>query len=119
MVLAALQAAGLAHREACRASHVAGLAAIAGAGGAVAALIGQAVPPDWRVLAPGEAGLPALPVCEAALLLPPEPTPLAGCLARALAGMEAGEAEEAGKAAGGEKTGSGSATRPSTRSAPA
>jgi DNA-binding transcriptional LysR family regulator len=75
LVIGALTSAGIPFREACRASHIAGLVAAAGQGLAVVALARRAVPPGWRVLGPqddsGEGhDLPPLPVYEAALLLP-------------------------------------------------
>lgn len=86
MILTALAGAGIAWREACRASHIAGLTAMAGRGLAVVALARRTVPQGWRVLAPGEGGLPVLPDYEAALLLPPNPTSLARRLAGLLLG---------------------------------
>jgi len=92
MVLAALQATGMVYREACRASHIAGLVTVSENGMAVTALMRRAVPPGWRELAAGETGLPTLPDCEVVALLPPNPTALAvqvsGMLLRA---REAGD----------------------------
>ncbi|WP_428569538.1 MAG: LysR family transcriptional regulator [Solidesulfovibrio sp. DCME] len=109
MVLAALEAAGLAYREVCRASHIAGLATVAASATALAALMRRAVPSGWRELASGEAGLPTLPPCEVAVLLPPKPTVLARLMSELLVGEREGGAE----------IGAFAATPPSITSAPA
>ncbi len=97
MVTAALEAAGVPFREVCRASHIAGLAALAGAGLAVAGLAARAVPPGWEVLDPGQTGLPPLPRYEAVVLLPPRPLRSARRLAELLAEAAAGDGEEGGR----------------------
>lgn len=82
-VLAALAGAGLPCRTAFSASHIAGLLSAAAGGLALTALMAGAVPEGWR--RPGrKAGLPALPPCEAVLLLPPGASPAARLLAAAL-----------------------------------
>ncbi|OLN31010.1 putative LysR-family transcriptional regulator [Desulfovibrio sp. DV] len=105
MALSALTSAGIAWTEVCRASQAAALTAMAAACRAVVALARRAVPQDWRILAPGEAGLPWLPDYAAALLLPPQPTSLASLVAGLLLAL-AREGEDAG------------ITAPSTTSAP-
>ncbi|MYL82606.1 LysR family transcriptional regulator [Desulfovibrio aerotolerans] len=119
MVLAALDSAGINYTEVCRASHVAGLTAMAAARGAIVALARQALPRDWRFLAPGEAGLPWLPDYEAALLLPPQPTPLASLVAGLLT-VAARETVGSGQptAAVSREAGNRAATALSTTSAP-
>lgn len=99
LVIAALGAAGISYREAIRASHIAGLVAMAGRGLAVVALAGRAVPPGWRMLDPRQEGLPSLPHYEACLLLPVRPSLLAGHVAdllRMAMGPESGAVREVG-----------------------
>lgn len=105
MALAALDSAGIAWTEVCRATQVTALTAMAGACRAVVALARRAVPQGWHILAPGEAGLPWLPDYEAVLLLPPQPRPLASLVAGLLMTLA-------------RETENGSITAPSTMSAP-
>jgi len=120
MVLAALDSAGIAYNEVCRASHVTGLTAMAQARCAVVALVREAVPRDWRILDPGEAGLPWLPDYEAALLLPPQPTPLASLVAGLLlAAARETMGPSPAASTGVRKEGDAAATAPSTTSGPA